>query len=447
MTGYYRGVTDRSAQLLERALGEAVGAALVLDLELKVRGATPAARALLGEGLVHGVSAPKFLCGEAEHRPIAEALAQGRPVRAEVVRPTRDGLRTLMIRATPLSADGPKAGWLLTIQPEGWTRESSGAPVTVHGVHTQDPGMIAMLRQVERVGRRDVTVLVRGETGTGKELIARAVHAFSSRADGPFHAINCAALPPDLLESQLFGHVRGAFTGAIRDEPGHFRLADKGTIFLDEVAELSLPLQAKLLRVVQQQSVYPVGAREAVPVDVRVVSATHRALREEVEAGRFRADLMYRLRVVPLRIPPLRNRDGDVAMLARLFSDELCKHGDRQVEQIAPGAIAALAAYDWPGNVRELQNALEYAFAMGDGPVLTEADLPPEILGDTTAGWAGNAPQTEAATDKLPKEARRILTALERAAGHRGRAAQSLGISRVTLWRKIKEYGLQPWVE
>ena len=280
---------------------------------------------------------------------------------------------------------------------------------------------------------------MRGESGTGKELVARAIHAASARSGGPFRALNCAALPPQLLESELFGHVRGAFTGAVRDSPGHFRAAEGGTLFLDEIAELPLPLQAKLLRVLQERVVVPVGGHQPIPVDVRIVSATHRSLREEVAAGRFREDLMYRVRVVPLRIPPLRERDGDVELLSMVFLDELADE-EREIKAISAGALALLEQYSWPGNVRELANVLEYGFTMGDGPVLTEAELPPELHEmphlEVRASVNVPAPQDD---DALNDEQRRLLQVLERAGGHRGRAAAMLGLSRSTLWRRLKE--------
>jgi transcriptional regulator with PAS, ATPase and Fis domain len=302
--------------------------------------------------------------------------------------------------------------------------------------------MKRVLSEVRKVARSDVSVLVRGETGSGKELVARAIHLESDRAQGPFRAINCAALPAQLLESELFGHVRGAFTGAVRDAEGHVRLASGGTLFLDEVAEIPLELQAKLLRVVQDRVVLPVGGRDAVDVDVRFVAATHRALREEVAAGRFRADLMYRLRVVPIFLPTLRQRPDDIVLLTRHFVAIRNRGaGPRRIERISDAALAALRAYDFPGNVRELQNSIEYAFVMGEGPVLSEADLPPELRGESPEGRPSNVPAATRAGGQSA-EVRRILRALERAAGNRERAARSLGMSRVTLWRKLKALGL-----
>ncbi|MCZ7684869.1 MAG: sigma 54-interacting transcriptional regulator [Sandaracinaceae bacterium] len=418
--------------LFQRAVAELVGAALVLDADLRIAGATGAAEALLGP-VPLGARAPSVLCGHASDRPIAEALAAKRPARGVVVRPSPEGERLIRVRTLALGEDG----WLVVLEDGGAARE--GAEL-FHGMWTADPSMKAVFRLIERVARSEASILVRGETGTGKELAAQAIHDLSPRAKGPFRAINCAALPPTLLESELFGHVRGAFTGAVRDTPGHFEAASGGTLFLDEVAEIPLELQAKLLRVLQTHTVIPVGGREPIPVDVRIVAATHRALREEVHKGTFRADLMYRLRVVPIYLPPLRARPGDVALLTEKLVEVMNERGGRVVERVAPDAMRALEAFAWPGNVRELMNVLEYAYAVGDGPLLVVADLPPEILDPTatldTAFERVNAPSSE-----VP-EAQRIRRALERAAGNRTRAARMLGVSRTTLWRRMKELGL-----
>jgi transcriptional regulator with PAS, ATPase and Fis domain len=315
-------------------------------------------------------------------------------------------------------------------------------PLELHGMWTRTPSMKEVFRVIERVAPEDATVLVRGETGTGKELVAAALHALSRRKAGPFRAINCAALPATLLESELFGHVRGAFTGAVKDAHGHFQLAHKGTLLLDEVAELPLELQAKLLRVLETRTVLPVGGRDPVPVDVRIVSATHRALRREVEAGRFRADLMYRLRVIPIFLPALRERKDDIALLCEKLLEQLAKTARRRVERIAPATMRVLERYDWPGNVRELANVLAYALVIGQGPIVQPGDLPPELLDSTLEQLESTdtAPSKSKAADT--PEARRILSVLARAGGNKNRAAQILGISRVTLWRKLRALGL-----
>ncbi|MCC6876876.1 MAG: sigma 54-interacting transcriptional regulator [Sandaracinaceae bacterium] len=299
---------------------------------------------------------------------------------------------------------------------------------------------------IKRVAKSSSDVLVEGESGTGKELVARAIHDLSARAKGPFRAINCAALPPNLLESELFGHVRGSFTGAVRDDPGIFRAADGGTLFLDEVAEMPLEVQAKLLRVLETKTVIPVGGRESIPVDVRIVAATHTALRRAVEDGAFRADLMYRLRVVPVFLPPLRDRKGDVLLLLEKLIEDLNKAEGRQILHVSAGARSVLTRYAWPGNVRELRNVLEYAYVIGDGPVLVEADLPPELVDPDAKAYddevVANLGETPAPSEE-PAEVARIRRALERAGGNRERAARMLGMSRVTLWRRLKQYGIE----
>ena len=306
------------------------------------------------------------------------------------------------------------------------------------GLVSVSPQMKELQKLVERVARTDASVLVRGETGTGKELVARAIHDLSPRRDAPFRAINCATLTPELLASELFGHVKGAFTGAVKDRRGLFRLADGGTLFLDEVAEIPLDLQARLLRVLQERRFVPLGGPEPVSVDVRLVSATLRSLRHEVEDGRFREDLMYRIRVVPLFLPPLREREGDIEALTEHFVHELNQRGLRTVERVSDEAMSALLRHRWPGNVRELSNVLEYAFAVGEGPVLGIEDLTPELRGE-------EPPPDRGARDKtLPEmERERIMDALRAHGGRKGKAAEELGMSRSTLWRKLREHGLQ----
>ncbi|MBO6938454.1 MAG: sigma 54-interacting transcriptional regulator [Deltaproteobacteria bacterium] len=430
-------------QILTAALREVAGAALVLDADLRIVAFTDEAADELGHPPELGVPAPKILCGHGEERPVAEALAAGRAVSAEILRPDEDGQNyPILVRATPLRGDeGQIVGHLLLLHADHEGRPD-GRATESFGIVTRDARMKQLLRDVRKVAASQSSVLVRGESGTGKELIARAIHDGSSRADGPFRAINCAALPATLLESELFGHSKGSFTGATRDAPGHFRLADGGTLFLDEVAELPPEVQAKLLRVLQERAVLPIGGTAPISVDVRIVSATHRALRKEVEAGRFRADLLYRLRVIPLYLPALRERPQDIELLARHFLEQ--HPSAKHVDHIAPGALEALVAYDWPGNVRELQNAIEYATVMGSGRVLTAADLPPEIRGEQPGTRSVTVPDStsEDTASDLSPEGRRLVNALERNGGHMGRAAASLGISRTTLWRRLKRLGI-----
>ena len=337
-----------------------------------------------------------------------------------------------------------------------------GPPVEVpgatkfFGMWTRAPQMKSLFRTIERVAESDVTVLIRGESGTGKEHVARAIHGLSPRRNKQFVAINCATLSPTLAESELFGHVKGAFTGAVRDHSGYFEQADGGTIFLDEVAEIPLDLQGKLLRVLQDHTFVPVGGTRPRTVNVRLLSATHRSLRQAVADKRFRDDLMYRLRVVPLFLPALRERRGDIELMLAHFSELLAgMPGRHRFRRVAADAMRAMLDYTWPGNVRELQNVLEYASVVGTSDVLTRQDLPPEFRDDDPLASSRRIAasidlemtdpdgDTVAASPTLAgAEMTRIRQALAQANGHKGKAAEMLGMHRTTLWRKLRELGL-----
>lgn len=301
---------------------------------------------------------------------------------------------------------------------------------------TAAPQMLEFFELMKRLSRTDSTVLIRGETGTGKELVAKALHNLGPRADKPFAPINCATLTGELLASELFGHVRGAFTGAVKDHSGLFAEADSGTVFLDEIAEIPPEIQARLLRVLQERVFTPVGGTQPVRIDVRLLSATHRSLRDQVERGRFREDLMYRVRVVPLYLPQLIERTGDVEALTWHWIEHFNEGGYRRLVYVEHEAMDALLTYEWPGNVRELRNALEYAFALGEGDTLRIQELPPELRGEPPV-HARRPPETVEAVEKA-----RILEALRAAGGRKGEAASRLGMSRSTLWRKLKEHRL-----
>ena len=432
----------RDRALFAAVVDELVGAALVLDAQLRVRLATPAAAAVLGSEVPLGGSAATLLCGDRPKRPFAEAMAEGVAFQAVIPHLGAPGTDAqVRVRSVPIAGDvpgGDPRGWVIYLAA---VDSGDGAAVRFHGMWTCDARMKETFRIIEKVAGEDATVLIRGETGTGKELVAHALHALSPRAQGPFRAINCAALPANLLESELFGHAKGAFTGAIKDTLGHVQLAHGGTLFLDEIAELPLELQAKLLRVLETRTVLPVGGREPIPVDVRVVSATHRALRAEVEGGRFRADLMFRLRVIPIRLSPLRERPADVGLLVGKLIEELNARGRRHVVRVSAAAATALERYEWPGNVRELRNVLAYAFAIGEGPVLELRDLPDEVA-VLTPSAAEITVAAGALPDDGPPDARRIREALARTGGNRDRAAKLLGWSRVTLWRRMRALDL-----
>ncbi|WP_297046483.1 sigma-54-dependent Fis family transcriptional regulator [uncultured Desulfovibrio sp.] len=344
------------------------------------------------------------------------------------------------------------------------------------GIIGQSTTLAEVFRVLGKVAPTDSTVLVTGESGTGKELLVRALHANSRRADKPFVPINCGAIPKELLESELFGHEKGAFTHAIRSRPGRFELADGGTIFLDEIGEMDLSLQVKILRVLQEKEIERVGGTGSKKVDVRVVAATNRDLEQEVAAGHFREDLYYRLNVIPLHLPPLRERGGDVLLLAEHFLEQFCRRKERPPLALAPETRRILAAYSWPGNVRELVNFMERLSILVDGDTVMAADLPAKILDQV--GDVASLPEPEppapapavapgAARDGVPGEGgfvwptlsvledkgmnlkdfldtvegRLIDEALERADGVKNQAAEYLGIKRTTLIEKLKKRG------
>ena len=299
------------------------------------------------------------------------------------------------------------------------------------------PPMHEVYRLVARVAPTRSTVLVQGETGTGKELIARAIHAASRRRRRPFVTVDCGALAETLLESELFGHVRGAFTGAVADRRGYFEAAEGGTCFLDEIGEVSPCMQAKLLRVLQEHEVRRVGGTDPIRVDVRVIAATNRDLPGLVASGAFREDLFYRLTVVTIALPPLRARRDDISLLADHFLDAYAAANDRPLAGISPAAMALLTSYDWPGNVRELEHAIEHAAALTAGPVLLPEDLPPKL--------AAVAPSAAAPPVRLRDAVRGHLhRVLCEARWNKKLAAQLLGIHRRTLYRLTKRYGISP---
>jgi len=313
------------------------------------------------------------------------------------------------------------------------------------------PAMKRVFETIQKVAETDITVLVRGESGTGKELVAQALHDRSSRKDRPFVAVNCAAISAELVESELFGHEKGAFTGADARRQGRFEAAEGGTIFLDEIGDMAPETQAKVLRVLQERSFERVGGNRPIQVDVRVVAATHRNLEEEVERGRFREDLYYRLKVVETWLPPLRERSEDVPALALRFLEQVNERLGREKQRIAEGALARLARHSWPGNVRELRNVVEQAAVLSSGPVIEESDLhldgpgeaPAAGSGDPLAG-TGDLPFTEAKRRTVEDFERAfLLRALRAHDGNISRAAESVGMVRQSLQQKIRELDLR----
>jgi transcriptional regulator with PAS, ATPase and Fis domain len=291
--------------------------------------------------------------------------------------------------------------------------------------------MQEIYRRLRLASQSDVTVLLTGESGTGKELAAATIHALSDRRDHPFIGVNCSALPEALLESEFFGHVKGAFTGALRDKVGLFQSADGGTLFLDEVGDMSPALQVKVLRALQEREIRRVGDEHATKVNVRVIAATNRDLKELVSAGRVREDFYYRIHVFDLRLPPLRERRKDIPLLVDHFLRELS--ASKPLRPITTDALRVLMEHPWPGNVRELRNSIEFAMVMAQGPAITAADLPADIRkGQSMRLW----------TPEDVAERERLRTAMADAGGNRTRAAAALGTSRVTLWKKLRRYNL-----
>ena len=303
----------------------------------------------------------------------------------------------------------------------------------------QSPAMLEVYKVIARVAGSNATILIQGESGTGKELVARAIHVHGPVATGPFVAVNCAAIPENLLESELFGHERGAFTGAIARRIGRFEQASGGTLFLDEIADMSLALQAKILRAVQERQIERVGGTEVIPVTVRVVAATNRDLREAISQGRFREDLYYRLAVVTLRLPRLADRDGDLPLLTSHFVREFSTRYGKRVSAISDRALEVLRQHPWVGNVRELRNVIERAVLVSESETLRVADLSEDVR-VTDATLPGRSERTLPTMAEL--EAHHIARVLAHTNGQIGSAAEILGIHRNTLTRKIKEYGL-----
>ena len=317
-------------------------------------------------------------------------------------------------------------------------------PVTLVG---DSPAMRTLRRLVETAGPSLGRVLILGENGTGKEVVARLIHQHSARRNRPFVEVNCAAIPEELIETELFGHVRGAFTGAIADRPGRFEQADGGTLFLDEVGDMSLKTQAKVLRVLQEQSLERVGGGQRVRVDVRVLAATNKDLHAEIRQGRFREDLFFRLSVVPVAISPLRERREDIPVLAEHFMATISREYGRRMRRLTPEALARLQAYDWPGNVRELRNAVERLIIMGHDDRVTAEEV--AFLGDGHLQGALRDPAAEAGSLRLSEardafEREFILRTLARAQGNMSRTADLLGLERSNLYKKMRAFGILP---
>jgi PAS domain S-box-containing protein len=414
---------------------------------------------------------------------IRESLETGEPqrnVRVTVLNPEMQAVPICVSSAVLRNREGRMIGGVEIFRDisevEALRSELSGRHVFGEMIGVS-PAMQEIFRLIPDVAPTDAAVLIDGASGTGKEMLARAIHDQSSRSDSPFVCVNCGALPDTLLESELFGYVRGAFTGARESKPGRFQQADGGTLFLDEVGELSAAFQVKLLRALQEGEVQPLGGTETMHVDVRIIAATNRDLHRLMQEGKFREDLYYRLCVIPIHIPPLRERREDVPPLVERYMSRLTARTGKAIREISPAALTALYDYDYPGNVRELRNILERAFVLCHGEQIDVVHLPREVA-TTTGTKAGDDASAESPTrgewplrlkpserklvsplgsraDGAPDpsrlsgergnrrpEVQRLLDVLDANGWNRGATAGALGISRSTLWRRMKEYGL-----
>jgi len=325
---------------------------------------------------------------------------------------------------------------LAGLQRENSLLQSVNMKLPLAGLLTRDPAMLRICRNIERLAPSDVTVLLLGESGTGKELLARGLHDLSTRKDKKFIALNCAAIPENLLESELFGYERGAFTGAAKQTRGKIEYADGGTLFLDEIGDLPGALQAKLLRFLQERVVERLGGREEIPVDVRIVCATHQNLKEQIKVGRFREDLFYRLSEIVVDIPPLRQRQGDASLLARAFIQRFSAAQNRKQLVLSDDALAAIEAYGWPGNVREIENCMKRAVIMADGQFIAAEDLALEVDGIEPKIFNLRQVRDDA-------ERGAIMQVLGKVDGNIARAAEMLGVSRPTLYDLMRRFGIR----
>jgi DNA-binding NtrC family response regulator len=325
----------------------------------------------------------------------------------------------------------------LTFEEEFRHRAPATQDPSFAGIVGRDPRMRVIFELIEDIAPTDATVLIQGESGTGKELVARAVHDLSHRKEHPFVVINCSAYPETLLESELFGHERGSFTGAVRQKPGRFEQADGGTVFLDEIGEISPSAQIRLLRVLQTREFERLGGEKRITVDVRILAATNRNLLREVESGKFREDLFYRLNVIPVHMPTLRERRNDIPLLARHFLRVFAKEQNREIEDFTPDALRLLLDYPWPGNVRELENTVEHAVVLAKGAHIDGRDFPGSL--HSPPAFPTNNPPAMTIEDS---ERRLLQDTLSTCAGNKAEAARRLGISRSTLYAKLKKFAL-----
>jgi len=429
-------------QNLEAIFNSVADGIIAVDFDLRVSNLNEAAQHIIGytreEAL--GASCAEVLGSDAEGG-LCALFAQRRDANGvEVAIVDRQGRRRHLTVSTRILRDEDAEGrGVVAIVRDNTEIETLRQQLAARGRFYEMVGKDHRMREVyqliDDLSGSDATVLILGESGTGKELVASAVHESSHRNEGPFVKVNCSALSETLLESELFGHVRGAFTGAVRDKVGRFERAHSGTIFLDEIGDISLGVQLKLLRVLQEREIERVGSSDTISVDVRVIAATNRDLRALIEEGRFREDLFYRLHVMPIELPSLRQRKEDIPLLVQHFIEIYNARTGRAIEAIDHAALALLLDHEWPGNVRELENAIEHAFIKCRGTVLMFECLPAHLHRERRS-----IPSVPAPVPRPERE--RVVEVLEQCHWNRSDAADKLGMHRTTLWRKMKEWGL-----
>jgi len=441
---------------------------LFLDQERHVVAINEAASRMLGQehdnilnklcpSLFQGTACARS-CEKRGHCTLMKNAIHGKKVQDIVVQRPDGGLIPLRMWAMVLPSDEQFAYCAVVLRDrthEMRLEEEASNRMHLGGLIGNSTVMQELFRQILRAAASEASILITGESGTGKELVARALHDNSSRAKGPYIRVHCAAFPEQLLEGELFGHARGAFTGATAAREGRFEAAHGGTLLLDEIGEVPLSVQVKLLRVLQEREIERLGENQTRKVDVRIIAATHRDLPAMVSRGEFRADLYYRLRVLPLHLPALRERSEDIPLLANaMLANILTRHPGRDL-QISSEALGALSAYRWPGNVRELGNALEYAVVQADGATILSRHLPPEIY-KAAHHQAGGSSAVEAPAQAASlvqryyrspvqqegQEKEMLLLALNETGGNKAAAAVKLGMSRTTLWKKLKQHGI-----
>ena len=429
---------------------------LAIDLDHNITAFNPAASGITGVPRDQAIGRKFFDVLHPdipeEECPVCRAMATGDTIagrRVTIINSAGDEV-TLNVSAAPLRDQrGKIVGGVQALRDMSAVerlRKELTQSYTYQDIVGKNVRMRQLFKILPAIAESESTVLIEGESGTGKELFARAVHDLSPRQSGPYIVVNCGALPETLLESELFGYKKGAFTDAKHDKPGKFELARRGSIFLDEVESVTRAVQVKLLRVIQEREFEPLGGTKPVKADVRIIAASNRPLRDLVAQGRFRDDLFYRLNVVTLELPPLRERRDDIPLLTECFVSQFNVAKGKEIAGVSPAALRVLTEYDFPGNVRELQNVIEHAFVLCEGGLIDLQHLARSVIGDSP-GMSADHTETDRGGQASPKpfalaEADVIRAALAQHNGHRGRTASELGISLTTLWRKMKRYGI-----